>query len=491
MDRHELLAEGEDQGQDFSSVLIPQPAPERRPASGVLSLLCGCALGLAALALLGGVSRPSPLRKATSGPQRLGAASALYDIDISKPPDFPSTLLPQQVASVTQLVPSPSAPSLPGTVAAPVVTKVSRLVLDPLATPVVWDPATEAAPRMPASAQAPTQTESTTNAQGVQNMSAGSSAKFVLVDESRESASSGGSGSRRGSFLVLGDWGFDEDLHGNVNDTGCQRAIADRMLEKFEELGDVQFIINVGDSFYPQGLKGPDDPQWDTKWRNIYHEKLRSVPWYSVYGNHDYHHDPCACSPDPNDCAQVNWDVNNLTRFYMPGYNWYREHPDLNLEVVGLDLNKFMDGWNMTAKADELNFADCQWTPCKAECIGNMNARAEQAFDLFADRYENSDAKNLLVFSHYPTDYFSSRQDFLRNLSNNSNHDIIFFGGHRHNVDNTTTWGTAPNRNWVVGGGGGWSCDGPSQGFLVGTVGLDDWVETTPVLVDYSVCCPR
>lgn len=34
---------------------------------------------------------------------------------------------------------------------------------------------------------------------------------------------------------MLGDWGFDEDLHGNVNDTGCQRAIADRMLEKFEE----------------------------------------------------------------------------------------------------------------------------------------------------------------------------------------------------------------------------------------------------------------
>jgi len=252
----------------------------------------------------------------------------------------------------------------------------------------------------------------------------------------------------------------------------------------------VRFIINVGDSFYPQGLSGKDDPQWDTKWRNVYHEKLRSVPWYSVYGNHDYHHDPCACSSDPKDCAQVNYDPEDLSRFYMPGYNWYRAHEDLKLEVVGLDLNKFMDGWNMSAKAEELKFADCQWTQCKADCYGNADARAEQAFDLFRDRFEHSEAKNLLVFSHYPTDYFSSVPEFLTNLSNASKHDILFFGGHRHNVDNTTTWQTPPNRNWVVGGGGGWSCDGPAQGFLVGTVGADYWVDTYTELVDYNICCP-
>jgi len=482
MDRHELLAEGEDQGQDFSSVLIPQPAPERRPASGVLSLLCGCALGLAALALLGGVSRPSPLRKATSGPQRLGAASALYDIDISKPPDFPSTLLPQQVASVTQLVPSPSAPSLPGTVAAPVVTKVSRLVLDPLATPVVWDPATEAAPRMPASAQAPTQTESTTNAQGVQNMSAGSSAKFVLVDESRESASSGGSGSRRGSFLVLGDWGFDEDLHGNVNDTGCQRAIADRMLEKFEELGDVQFIINVGDSFYPQGLKGPDDPQWDTKWRNIYHEKLRSVPWYSVYGNHDYHHDPCACTDDIRECAQVNTDRDDLNYFYMPDTSYYVEHEGLKLEVIALDMNYYT--W-----ADHL----CQWTPCEAKCRANLQQRADAAFDLFYRRASESRAENLVVFSHYPTDYFWGFPRFLGELRNNERHHIHYFGGHRHNVDRSSTTSIAPNDSWLSGGGGGWGCEsyGREQGFVVGEIGADGAITTYSVLVDFDICCKR
>ena len=48
----------------------------------------------------------------------------------------------------------------------------------------------------------------------------------------------------------------------------------------------------------------------------------------------------------------------------MPNYNWWIDHPELNLEVVGLDLNKwlvelttghhhvrYMDGWNASAKA--------------------------------------------------------------------------------------------------------------------------------------------
>jgi len=295
---------------------------------------------------------------------------------------------------------------------------------------------------------------------------------------------------RRGSFLVIGDWGFDEKSHGNVNDTDCQKAIADAMERKMEELGDVQFIINVGDSFYPSGVKSKDDPQWDTKWRNIFPRTVRSVPWYSVYGNHDYHIDPCSCSSDPADCAQVNWDIDDRDYFYMPGYNWYKAHPELNLEVVGLDLNKYFAGWNRSMKASDLVFEDCQWSKCKQDCLGNSDARAIQGFNLFADRFEHSPFKNLLVFSHYPTDYFSSVPDFLANLSRADKHDIVYVGGHRHNVDNTSTWNTSPNQNWVVGGGGGWSCDGPSQGFLVVTIDADYNMHTTPELVDYNICCP-
>ena len=51
---------------------------------------------------------------------------------------------------------------------------------------------------------------------------------------------------RKGSFLVVGDWGWDSLVHGNVPKAACQQEIGMLMTQKMEELGDVKFIINVG-----------------------------------------------------------------------------------------------------------------------------------------------------------------------------------------------------------------------------------------------------
>lgn len=47
------------------------------------------------------------------------------------------------------------------------------------------------------------------------------------------------------------------------------------------------------------------------------------MPWYSVYGNHDYHSDPCICSDDVEACAQVN--TGNLSHFEMPSYTYFKD----------------------------------------------------------------------------------------------------------------------------------------------------------------------
>lgn len=296
---------------------------------------------------------------------------------------------------------------------------------------------------------------------------------------------------RLGSFLVIGDWGWDGVTHGNVKSTTCQTTIGNAMLEKMKQLGDVKFVINVGDSFYPCGVTSKNDPQWDTKWRSVYAEELRSVPWYSVYGNHDYQHDPCACSPNPQECAQVNADITDNRFFYMPGPNWHKEHPELDLEVIGLDLNQMMDAWN-----GKLPFvpADCAYTPCKAACEANLAARAKGAMELFDTRMNASQAKNVVVFSHYPTDYLWGAGDMMDKMKSplapgGTPRHVEYFGGHRHNVDQTSTASIAPNNNWLVGGGGGWSCDGGSQGFVVGEISKGAELKTYPVLVDYDTCC--
>jgi len=216
-------------------------------------------------------------------------------------------------------------------------------------------------------------------------------------------------------------------------------------------------------------------------------------PVVQRHGNHDYHKDPGSCSDKASDGAQVNGDIKDLSTFYMPDYNWYLEHPELQLEVVAMDLNNYQDGWNHKVKASQQNFADCQYTSCKSSCYSRLKKRSEQAFQLFKERSAASTAKNLLVFSHYPTDYFwdtspgDASSDFIAGLKTEKHH-IEYFGGHRHNVDQKTL-SIAPNNNWLSGGGGGWGCDGSQQGFVVGEIAKDGTLTTRSVLVPQNECC--
>jgi len=295
---------------------------------------------------------------------------------------------------------------------------------------------------------------------------------------------------RRGSFIAIGDWGYDEKVHYiNLNNKTCVTSIAEKMDKWMKLLGDVKFVINVGDSFYPSGVSSKADPQWQEKWRDVFSKEVRSVPWYSVYGNHDYHQDPCACSDNISECAQINRDEKNLDYFVMPNYTYYKEVPELDMEIIGLDLNRFFPGWDKKKTLNELG-ADCEWSPCKDKCWFHTNQRSGASFDLFWDRHEKSKAKNHLVFSHYPTDYFlGGAPEFLDGLRDNSKHDIVYFGGHRHSTDQWSTASIEPNQNWVVGGGGGYSCDSDNQGFVVGEINEDYSIKTYPVYVDKELCC--
>lgn len=296
---------------------------------------------------------------------------------------------------------------------------------------------------------------------------------------------------RLGSFLVLGDWGYDSNVHGNVK-SGCQKAIARAMRDTQESLGDVKFVINLGDSFYPTGVGFPGkDSQWNSKWLDVYEKQLTDLPWFSVYGNHDYQGgDSCSCSYDNKGCAQVNANVSGFT---MPDLSYYdtRYLKDMGIEIVALDLNA----------ADYLDNTDlCQYSGCRDTCEAVLEKRKEDALSMLAVRSSESPANSLLVFSHYPTDYLTRAgyNDAMDQLSDNSNHNVYYFGGHRHNVDQSSKQSSiSPNTNWLVGGGGGWGCDGWSsddgttnkQGFVVGEINEDSTVTTYSVLVNADECC--
>jgi len=75
-------------------------------------------------------------------------------------------------------------------------------------------------------------------------------------------------------FLVLGDGGS-----GDSN----QAQVAKASFATAQELG-CDFVLLMGDSFIQQGVSGLDDPQFTTKFENMYPHQM---PFYAVLGNHD------------------------------------------------------------------------------------------------------------------------------------------------------------------------------------------------------------
>ena len=89
------------------------------------------------------------------------------------------------------------------------------------------------------------------------------------------------------SFIAVGDWGYNEWCHGNVR-PGCQMVVAEAMKDFMESEGDqIKFIVNVGDSFYYDGVGGNDDYGWAQFWTDFFGDEdasrhLVKLPWYET-----------------------------------------------------------------------------------------------------------------------------------------------------------------------------------------------------------------
>lgn len=75
-------------------------------------------------------------------------------------------------------------------------------------------------------------------------------------------------------FLVIGDWGRDGMC--------CQRDVALRMAN-VTRAWSPEFVMNVGDNFYNQGLHAARDEQFESSWANVYDlPGLRELDWITI-----------------------------------------------------------------------------------------------------------------------------------------------------------------------------------------------------------------
>ncbi|CAE8639827.1 unnamed protein product, partial [Polarella glacialis] len=96
-----------------------------------------------------------------------------------------------------------------------------------------------------------------------------------------------------------------------------------------------QVCGQCGRLLLPVGRQGQtrfQDHAWNSKWRWVYSDR--------VYGNHDLQIDSGICG---GDSSLINYDLADRSQFYMPGFSWHIQHPELDLEVLALDMNVL---WN-------------------------------------------------------------------------------------------------------------------------------------------------
>eukprot|EP00755_Sulcionema_specki_P030704 Sspe_Gene.94981::Locus_67312_Transcript_1_1_Confidence_1.000_Length_1636::g.94981::m.94981/K14379/ACP5; tartrate-resistant acid phosphatase type 5 len=80
------------------------------------------------------------------------------------------------------------------------------------------------------------------------------------------------------------------------------------------------FVLNVGDSFYTDGIRNTTDGRWNTTFEHVFAKG--SEKWYSVLGNHDWYGNEIF-QDDRGTYAQVEYTHSNpYHRWCMPDYNY-------------------------------------------------------------------------------------------------------------------------------------------------------------------------
>lgn len=262
-----------------------------------------------------------------------------------------------------------------------------------------------------------------------------------------------------------------------------------------------EFVINVGDSFYPgsivehcDGLSASVDnskipQQFQSTFEDIYNsEHMAHAEWHSVLGNHDY----------GGVCVQMGWPQQIFytwnqvsTRWVMPGQYYSRQfrfakngddwsEEDIIIDVFFLDSNHADVGTqdaNHDMCAEQGNTDDTFYcsgfiTPntCAGTDLWGSAATCDSFFkDLWdtqmtwlAEGLDKSTADWQFIVTHFPPSYGTLQE--LTPLYETYGVDLVM-AGHSHfqqvNYKNPSASFDPGDTAWVIsGGGGGVTSDG-------------------------------
>jgi tartrate-resistant acid phosphatase type 5 len=132
------------------------------------------------------------------------------------------------------------------------------------------------------------------------------------------------------NFLLMGDFGRYGQFY--------QKEVATQM-GKAAATVDSDFVISVGDNFYPNGVRSTKDYSWIASYENIYTAYSLQNDWYVALGNHDYRGN-----------IQAEIDYSDISRrWHMPA-TYFKKTFSLEdgskVLVLVMDTSPFIDSYH-------------------------------------------------------------------------------------------------------------------------------------------------
>lgn len=163
-------------------------------------------------------------------------------------------------------------------------------------------------------------------------------------------------------FLAIGDAG---------TGTQMQKDVADAMgkyAKQNQSSSPLNFVLLLGDNFCDKGVTSIHDPQWKTKFEDMYDPKLLPVPFIAVLGNHDWKSD----SPD----VEVAYSRANPKSRWQTDGHWFKRSfsvGDVQADFFLID-SALWDGDTHVANYSDKKMGDKQLAWLK-EQLGASTAR--------------------------------------------------------------------------------------------------------------------
>jgi tartrate-resistant acid phosphatase type 5 len=134
-----------------------------------------------------------------------------------------------------------------------------------------------------------------------------------------------------------------------VGDTGKgtpQQAQVGRAIGQVCAAQGCDFVVLLGDNFYPSGVSSTDDPKWDTAFVTPYAPV--AAPFYAVLGNHDYGGDGSGAELEKGAVQVAYSKVNPKWRMPATHYRWSLR----GVDFFAADTNRSMYHLDDAVRAD-------------------------------------------------------------------------------------------------------------------------------------------